>query len=441
MKIPIKAGLHVLVFMLSTLSVFAQNVIPPGGGGQNYGFVCCENNLIKNGEFIGDCSVNFISNMDNTCLPNWAPDASSPQQVPGMGFSSPGYVGMWGNDTYGESIKQSVNFVAGKRYRISVAVRCGRPNNAQGTEGLIIRFTASGAGTPAVMWNTPATVSSMGWVYLVLPEWVCPANYNTLTIGALSGTRGKFAYGNIDDVCIVELPPCEKALASAMSGPTFICEGSPASYSVPNVPGATYAWTITPAVLFSGNGSNTINITGPNTMGKTNFTVTVKISCGGKDYFKTLNVVVRKRISSADFTLSATQGPGTGYSCSATPLVGAGYNHIWILYQSDRPFPRCTASGSGITAVNISTSVNYSRSGLIAGKYYLLRHGVQNCDGTWLYQNRCFNLLPARIREGAQAIQAQSQASEVQTLKNEDTETELILLELTGKKELFRSEN
>jgi len=76
------------------------------------------------------------------------------------------------------------------------------------------------------------------------------------------------------------------ATPGLVSGPTNACEfispgGTPATYTVPNVPGNTYTWAAVPgAIGVAGQGTNSISFTFPNGFTSGSVTVTTTNGCG-----------------------------------------------------------------------------------------------------------------------------------------------------------------
>ncbi|NUO01198.1 MAG: hypothetical protein HUU01_11345 [Saprospiraceae bacterium] len=397
--------------------------------------ICCEKNLLKNGALTGDCSAYTSNNITSGCLPNWSRSTGSPQLSNAMGYTTPGFVLAWGTNTPNETIKQSVTLQAGYRYRISCAIRKPKPL-AGHIDGMRFQFYAGSIAPTNLMGQTFKLfyTATPDWVYVTLPDWTCPpglAGVKDMIIGAISETAGKAAFGYIDDICIQELPPCDRLLAAAISGPVTLCEGTGASYSLPALPGATYSWSVSPSVPFTGNNTNAITIPGTSTVGKTQLTISVKVKCGETEVVKTLVVNILKKITDANFNLVVSQGTG-GYSASATPVVGAGYQHIWVLYESSTPFPNCNLTTTGFLTKDIQYGINYSFSGLTTGKNYLLRHYVQNCDGAWLVKNKCFSVTrEARIKPGTNELPATMSDGALKTLSNDEVEIEIIKAEIS----------
>jgi PKD-like domain len=418
MKIILKTA----ILLLWSAALFAQISNPNTGA-----LVCCEKNLLKNGELNNSCS----GNMNNTCMPPWEVNSGTPQASPLMGYATPGYAMMWGTTTPNESIKQTVSFQNGYRYQLSCAIRKPKPSATE-KDGIRFQFFV-GSTKVAETFELFYTTTS-DWVYVTLPEWTSNVTGPQIfSIGPVSGTKDVAAFGHIDDICLQELPPCDKLWATSILGPTTICEGSGVSYSVPAVSGATYSWSIVPSVPFTGNGTNAINIPGTSTMGKTQLAITLKVRCGGKEVLKTLTVKILKKISDPDFGLIAVQNSG-GYGATGTPVVGADYQHHWILYEANSPIAGCNFPlPAGSIVKSTQTTHTFSQTGLTTGKYYMLRHYVRNCDGTWLSKNKCFNVVAAaKVKPGTNELPVTLNEGALKTISPEQFEAEVLEAELKG---------
>jgi hypothetical protein len=94
------------------------------------------------------------------------------------------------------------------------------------------------------------------------------------------------------DIFVLKLRSCSgpPSSASAFNGPQFVCHGATKTYSVVNYTGSTsFAWTVpTGAIILSGQGSNSVNVTFGNDSG--NVTAYLTNPCGTTTRSKWVNV-------------------------------------------------------------------------------------------------------------------------------------------------------
>jgi hypothetical protein len=173
------------------------------------------------------------------------------------------------------------------------------------------------------------------------------------------------------------------ATPGLVSGPTNACEfiapgGTPATYSVANVPGNTYTWTPVPgAIGLTGQGTNSISFTFPNGFTSGSVTVTATNGCGTSGV-RTLPIsklnpatpsvidviqtgVCPNRVYT--YTLSGTPANSTSVqwtvpvSSGAALVSGQGTNSITVSYPATAVAGLVTAQavnncGSSVTRVS-----------------------------------------------------------------------------------------
>lgn len=220
--------------------------------------------LIQNGDF--SSGINIVSgnnSMPNSSVANWSAAFQSPQigTDGGCGGTTPGYILMWGNKAVGEGIKQTgLSIQPGHTYKLSACVRWrAQPSNP--TLPAYVRFNvrASTASTPVVYAATPPVGSQIGvigdasnspittpnqgitsttWANVTLANWTANAAYDTITINpendSTANNPAEISWGDIDNICLTEVPPDFSA--------TKACEGQPTQFTA-NSPGATsWSW-------------------------------------------------------------------------------------------------------------------------------------------------------------------------------------------------------
>ncbi|MDT0647518.1 LamG-like jellyroll fold domain-containing protein [Zunongwangia sp. F260] len=210
------------------------------------------------------------------------------------------------------------------------------------------------AGPPA----TPGTVSgetticpgSIGLVYQISSvanatsyEWQLPSGWsgtsttNSITVtsgntgNATIKVRAKNECGNSEfqtlDVTVQDATPSQPG---AISGPTSVCPGVSADYSISAVARATeYIWTLPDGSTQTTTAPN-ISVT-TNTSGSSNISVQAKNTCGSSTK-KTLNVSLKpgKPATPATITGNAAVCPGISQTYSVAAVTGAT-SYAWTL--------------------------------------------------------------------------------------------------------------
>jgi hypothetical protein len=170
----------------------------------------CENNLVKNGSFSeGNAPGNLGS---GGTLNNWQTVSNTPQVIQFDTCQTYGAIQMWGNQVVGESIGQSVNFVAGGQYQITF---CGLWMNTV-QDNVRIRFRAS-VSAPGTYGGCPGVcdeiylspVLSTSWGTFTSPVWTATQNYDYLTVSLSNDYNindGAYvSWARVDDICLTRV--------------------------------------------------------------------------------------------------------------------------------------------------------------------------------------------------------------------------------------------
>ncbi|WP_193702249.1 hypothetical protein [Flavobacterium haoranii] len=151
-----------------------------------------------------------------------------------------------------------------------------------------ISFSVSGA--PVICTNATATYTATTIANGVY-SWTVPAG---MTIVSGQGTNeisvstdASFSSGNIKATCATSQYTYQSnyavsgvALPSAITGPSNLCGLTTATYSVTNVPGTTYIWSLPEGMVVSGaNNTSSINVTISGSVSGT-ISVQAQNSCG-----------------------------------------------------------------------------------------------------------------------------------------------------------------
>lgn len=166
----------------------------------------CEGNLVLNGNFSAGLVPGNLGYGGASA--NWATWTNTPQVIAFDNCQDPGAMQMWGNQVVGESVWQSLSFVAGGIYQVSF---CGKWFSSLGN--VQMRFRASN-GFPGSYGTCGANcdeiflspVMSTSWTTYTSAPWTATQNYNTLTISVWNNfaiNDGAYvSWSRIDDVCI-----------------------------------------------------------------------------------------------------------------------------------------------------------------------------------------------------------------------------------------------
>ncbi len=151
-------------------------------------------------------------------------------------------------------------------------------------------------------------------------EWSTGGTH-TVTVVQTNGT------GNCSALATLSVSVGQTPIQTSIAGDATVCHGSVEAYSVTNIAGQTYVWTVTGGVIVSGAGTSTINVEW--TALGTNV-VTVEISTNGTNCEKTLTLDVtveeQPNPSIAGPNVVCT-GDIASYSVAAVP----GHSYLWSL--------------------------------------------------------------------------------------------------------------
>src|SRR5262249_3745657 len=139
------------------------------------------------------------------------------------------------------------------------------------------------------------------------------------------------------------------AQPASISGNLTVCSGSTQTYSVTNVPGTTYSWTIpgTGWSITSGQGTNSVTYTVGSASGT--IQVTPSNGCGG-GAAQTISVTVNTAVPSQPGTISGTTPVCSGSSQTYSVTNVAGVTYTWNV----------PAAGWSITSGQGTNSVTYT---------------------------------------------------------------------------------
>ena len=152
-----------------------------------------------------------------------------------------------------------------------------------------------------------------------------------------------------------------------ITGPATLSCDAATVYSTNSCPGASYTWSVSPSVPFTGQGTNSISITGPYSPFVTSYTITVSIRCGTKTV--TNNIVVKPGNCTANPYFSQAGDAGSMTFTSTQ----TGCTHWWYLVKDDDQNGMYTA---GETFSGPITTPVANFSSLITDQFYTVYHYI-----------------------------------------------------------------
>lgn len=173
------------------------------------------------------------------------------------------------------------------------------------------------------------------------------SSYTAVNVTSVVHTQG-FQAGN-GQVIITYTAGTPPAQPGAITGSTSVCAGTTGNYSISAVPLATsYTWTVPPgAIINSGQGTTSINVTFGTTPGNISVTAYSNPSCGSPVRTQAITVNANPVVAlGSDVT-----------QCGGTVLLDAGNPGSTFLWSNSSTTQTITASTSGTYSVTV-TNVN-----------------------------------------------------------------------------------
>jgi alpha-tubulin suppressor-like RCC1 family protein len=265
-----------------------------------------------------------------------------------------------GENSYGQlgngTTDHGYNFICSTT---SSSLISSHPQNTTICSGANTSFniTASGSPSPTYQWQLSTNGGgswndiSNGGVY---------SNTTTATLNITGATSGMHNYqyrcvvsnscgtatSNPATLTVNSIP----SLPSPIVGENYVCKGTTYTYSVENVDGVTYTWTVSSGlVINSGQGTNSISVTVNSTSSQ--IYVTPSNSCGNglERYFSVYAFDdVPPQISDFSNIIGLCEGITVTYS------VGS-YNPNTLYYHWEFPSGWVINSGQGTINVNVTT--------------------------------------------------------------------------------------
>ncbi len=221
--------------------------------------------------------------------------------------------------------------------------------------------------------QTYSVVSSPGVTYSwgTLPTgWtvVSGTGTNALTVNTTATTGNiNMSVTNTATGCIIAANPLAvssgtPAQPSTISGSTSPCKGNETIYTVTNIPGITYTWTVpTNYTIVRGNGTSAITVLPSSTAATGNISVIASITCGGtttSSAIRTLSVTAASTPTITSVTNGSVASPGGTLTTAMQATASAGTISWWALPSS-------------IGEAAITTGTSYSPSISQTTTYYV----------------------------------------------------------------------
>ena len=217
------------------------------------------------------------------------------------------------------------------------------------------------------------------------------SSYASPSATGLTHTAG-FQTGN--GIVSITYTPAIPAAAGPITGPVNVCAGSTANYSISSVSGATsYAWSVpTGAVINSGQGTTSINVTFGSTSGT--ISVTPSNSCGSSvpanltvtvNTAPVVNLGPNQTQCGGSVTLDA-QNAGSTYLWSnnaTTQTISVSSSGTYSVVVTNAG--GCTGSGTVNVTINTPPTVNLGPNQTQCGGSVTL--DAQNAGSTYLWSN------------------------------------------------------
>lgn len=342
-------------------------------------------NLSSGGASPFNCSTNISTG--NTATVNVITVPAQPAAITGsatpcVGTSVTYSVTNVGGVTYNWSFPSGWTQTAGGTSNsVTITVGSGSgnvsvtPSNAcgNGTARTLAVAPISAPGTPSSITGSTSPCAGSSVVYSVTNtvgvtyNWTFPSGWTqtaggttnsvTVTVGSTSGTISVTAANVCGTSSASTLPVVSSALPaqpSTISGGTTACAGATQTYSVTNVVGVSYAWTVpTGWTISSGNGTNSITVTVGTAGG--NISVTPSTGCGnGPARSVAVTVTIPPTIT------STTPGSRVGFGQVILGATASAGTVNWYATPSDNTI---LGTGTSFTTPDlVTTTIFYAEA-------------------------------------------------------------------------------
>lgn len=207
---------------------------------------------------------------------------------------------------------------------------------------------------------------------------------------AVSGRGGIEAISNIPKCfCCGEAFNLPKNVQ--INGLAGACSGNALTYTVESCPGATFNWTVSPAVSgLTGNGTNTITL--PATTPAGTYVINVRISCGKNSTTSSRTVTICAK-QSPIFSTTTTQN-------SVTFTSTAPCTNLWYFFEDKNN--NCQHDVATENSVIGQSGPSATFGSLVVDRQYVVHHYVQcTCENGAIcqsFQAFCFRWFPSQMK-------------------------------------------
>jgi len=174
--------------------------------------LCCQNNIVKNGDFMENTVKGKLGNGGKSS--NWVNAYGSPYVVNSEdGCGTPNYIMITGSNKNGDAIAQNVNILKGKHYRLTACVKiCKEMKNIDYVYVNAVAFNGT-LPSSGIHPSPSSTISKIGWsgkikskewITISLPVWTPIKDFQNIAIYCSTESEELSACFEIDKICLQE---------------------------------------------------------------------------------------------------------------------------------------------------------------------------------------------------------------------------------------------
>ncbi|MBY0424124.1 MAG: hypothetical protein K2Q22_00680, partial [Cytophagales bacterium] len=244
----------------------------------------------------------------------------------------------------GTATSNGISLQVAPYQQVSLSIASSSTQLCSGT-GITFTATGTNAGNaPIFTWWVNNQAQSTGDQFSYLPS-----NGDFVQAMVLAGGVMPACLSNSSATSSgisLTVDPCLKPQVTSITGPAFVSTGSSnITYSVPNVPGDTYQWTVPAgATITSGQGTNSITVDfGNSSSGQ--ITLTQTNANGSTQVQQSVTIGTAPAITTITGPTTVTEG-STGITYSVTSVPGTSYQ--WTV-----PTGATITSGQGTSSITV----------------------------------------------------------------------------------------
>jgi len=221
--------------------------------------------------------------------------------------------------------------------------------------------TISGSATPCTgssVTYSVANVSGVTYTWSFPADWVITSGQGTNSVSVTAGTMNGSVQVIPSNACgsgtlqtlavtVISIP----SQPSSIIGNSIVCKLSSQPYSVTNVPGTTYTWSVPSGwTITAGQGTHTITTTVGVNSG--NITVTPSNACGS-GIPQILAVTVQLSVPSQPSVITGNPAPCQGASLTYSVVNVPGVNYSWTV-----PSGWTITAGQGTNSITVTVGAS-----------------------------------------------------------------------------------